>query len=216
MTEPKRPLFQDIAEGKPFKKITPKNRQDASDWFRKKALEVNRVDINKFYSKEPQRHEANITARSIGKMYTFFYDAKHKDDLPYWDKFPLIFPVEFYADRFLGINFHYLSPFFRAKLMDALYTLINNKKYDYTTKLKISYEILKAASQFAYFRPCLKMYLKTHVKSQFMYISPEEWDMALMLPTERFQKKNKEFVWEESRKMVEKAANKRSQRQNAP
>jgi hypothetical protein len=57
-----------------------------------------------------------------------------------------------YADGFLGINLHYISPLLRAKLMDALYSTINNKNYNDTTSLQISYDILKSAAQFRLFK----------------------------------------------------------------
>jgi hypothetical protein len=67
-----------------------------------------------------------IDEKSIGKMYTFFYDPKHKETLPYYDLFPLIFVVGPAAGGFLGINLHYLPPVLRAKLMDSLYQILNN------------------------------------------------------------------------------------------
>ena len=30
----------------------------------------------------------------IGKMYFFYYDPKTKDSLPYYDRFPLVIPIE--------------------------------------------------------------------------------------------------------------------------
>jgi hypothetical protein len=86
--------------------------------------------------------------------------------------------------------------------MDALYTITNNKKYDETTKLRISYDILNAASKFKFFRPTIKRYLSEKVKSRFLYINPTEWDIAIFLPVERFQKASKETVWNESRKSI--------------
>ena len=65
---------------------------------------------------------------SIGKMYMFYYDAKTKDKLPYWDRFPLIFVLDVRPDRFWGVNLHYLPPLYRAKLMNALYKIQNNGK----------------------------------------------------------------------------------------
>ena len=130
------------------------------------------------------------------------YDAKTKDKLPYWDMFPLIFPIEYYGDSMLGINLHYLPPVLRAQLMNALFTTLNNDKYNKTTRLQISYSILKGASRFGYFKPCIKKYLFSHIRSPFIYISPDEWDIALMLPTQRFQKATSEKVWSDSRKKV--------------
>jgi hypothetical protein len=40
----------------------------------------------------------------------------------------------------------------RAILMDACIQLVNNKKYDETTKLEISYQILKSMAKLKYFK----------------------------------------------------------------
>ena len=40
----------------------------------------------------------------IGRMYFYYYDPKTKDSLPYYDKFPLVIPIERYPDGFLGLN----------------------------------------------------------------------------------------------------------------
>jgi len=142
------------------------------------------------------------TRPAMGKMYAFFYDPKHKKTLPYYDRFPLIFKIENVPNGFMGINLHYLPPPLRAKLMDALYNLTTNNRYDETTKLRMSYEILNSASKYRYFKPTLKMYLNAHVKSRFLEVSSVEWDMALFLPTERFVKANKSAVWKDSRAAI--------------
>jgi hypothetical protein len=80
--------------------------------------------------------------------------------------------------------------------MDALYK--NLSKVDNNSRLLINYQILKRASKYRYFKPCVKRYLFNHVVSSFMKINSSEWDIALMLPTERFQKQKKTAVWSES------------------
>lgn len=138
-------------------------------------------------------------------MYMFFYDPKHKKTLPYYDTFPLIFPFKKTNKGFLGINLHYLPLTMRAKLMDALYEITNNDRYDKSTKLQISYNILNSASRFKFFRPCIKQYLSNHVKSRFVNIQASDWDTALWLPVERFKKQSKDQVWKDSRKIIKKA-----------
>ena len=86
--------------------------------------------------------------------------------------------------------------------MDALYDTVTNEKYDETTKLKISYDVLNNAAKFRFFAPTIKMYLREHVRSKFMYVHPAEWDMALWLPTERFEKANKNIVWDDSKQKI--------------
>jgi hypothetical protein len=137
-----------------------------------------------------------------GMMYTFAYDPKYKDTLPYYDRFPLIFPINKTKGGFMGINFHYLPPRMRAQLMDALYGITNNKRYDETTRLSLSYDLLNSAAKFRFFKPALKQYLNRQMKSRFIFINPTEWDIALFLPLAQFEKASKQKVYADSRRMV--------------
>jgi hypothetical protein len=143
-----------------------------------------------------------VNSPRIGQMYMFTYDPKHKDTLPYYDRFPLVFPFRKVQGGFLGLNMHYLPLPYRAKLMDSLYTISNNTLYNETTRLKLNYDLLNGASQFRYFKPTVKHYLTDHLMSRFMYIFPAEWDVALFLPLEKFQKASKQKVWADSRKII--------------
>lgn len=166
------------------------------DYFRDKALEtqLSRSPGKIIESASAKAHA--VTKPTPGKMLMFQYDAKYKDVLPYWDKFPVIFPIELYKDSYLGINMHYLPPVHRIRLMDALYENVNNKKYDETTKLKINYQILNSAAKFRYFKPCIKKYLYSHVKSQLVEVPIDEWDYVCFLPIARFQKASQRKVWD--------------------
>jgi poly-gamma-glutamate capsule biosynthesis protein CapA/YwtB (metallophosphatase superfamily) len=93
----------------------------------------------------------------------------------------------------------------RAKLMDALYSTLTNKNYDATTRVKISYSILQSASKYRYYKPTLKKYLRTHVRSQFLEINVNEWDIALFLPTESFRKADARKVHEDSIRKISRA-----------
>jgi hypothetical protein len=173
----------------------PARTQAARTWFR---------DTAKTTSIEPftlmKEDKTMLTNRAaIGSMYLFQYDPKHKKTLPFYDTFPLIFKVDNTPNGFLGINLHYLPYKFRAILMDNLYELTTNSKYDATTKLKISYDILKSASRYKYFRPTVKQYLNKHVRSRFLRIQSTDWDTALFLPLERFEKASKSQVWKDSK-----------------
>lgn len=194
-------VFQAIAkEGKAIG-LKPANH-DSRDWYRDRALEVKRVNVQSLVKENRAWATSTMSPKSIGKMYMFFYDPKHKDTLPFYDQFPLIFPIIMHDDGFTGINLHYLPVIFRAKLMDALYESINNDKYDETTRIKMNYQILNAVQRFKYFRPCIKRYLHDHVRSRFLEVPPESWDSALMLPTQRFKKATSEQVWRDSRAKI--------------
>jgi hypothetical protein len=125
---------------------------------------------------------------TIGKMFLFQYYPKHIDKLPYHDRLPLIFPIDVINNGIMGINLHYLPLEPRAALMDALYTLSSDRNYDEQTRLRITYNVLKSAASFSLFKPCVKKYLFSHVRSPFYEVSSFEWDIALFLPVEMFAK----------------------------
>lgn len=177
----------------------PARSSTAREWFRDKAKSLGKVSDRKILTDDTDRLK-NRTA--IGKMYFFVYDAKHKATLPYYDKFPLIFPVDRVPGGFTGINFHYLPLPLRAQLMDALYDITNNNRYDETTKLKLSYGVLKGAEKFKLFQPTFKRYLNSRVRSRFVLIEPSEWDIALWLQSEQFVGASKTKVWADSRKII--------------
>jgi hypothetical protein len=141
----------------------------------------------------------------MGSLYLFAYDPKFRETLPYYDTFPLVIPfktatVRSVSDKlgFYGLNFHYLPLKLRAVLMDALYSTLSNEKFDATTKFNLSYRLLNGVSQFKYFKPCVKHYLMPQVRSQFLYIAPSEWNIALFLPLARFEKASQARVWTDS------------------
>jgi hypothetical protein len=116
----------------------------------------------------------------------FGYDAKMKDVLPFYDKFPVVFPFSRDATSFTGINLHYLPFMYRAKLMDSLYQIVTDQKFNEKTRLNLSYRLLASSSRYKYFEPCVKKYLYSHVQTKFLQVPSNEWDIALFLPLERF------------------------------
>jgi hypothetical protein len=136
----------------------------------------------------------------IGKMYFYFYDPKTKDSMPYYDRFPLVLPIEQYNDGFLGLNLHYIHPKQRIVLLDKLSDYASNNKFDKTTKLRLSYAALASASKIFEAQPCIKRYLYSHVQSRFLQISADEWDIACLLPMESFVGASTSKVYADSRK----------------
>jgi hypothetical protein len=193
--KPQESVFQKISRNKPVN-ILLKQVKIARQWFRDQAMAITKVQPNQMFKGTSKKLVGHINYDSIGSMYFYNYDPKTKDKLPYYDMYPMIFVLDVYPDGWLGINLHYLPPYYRAKLMDALYsiTMIQDEKQ----QLAASYQLLKGASRFKYFRPCLKRYLVGHVKSKILYIEPKEWDMALMLPLQKFVKSSEENVWADS------------------
>ncbi len=176
----------------------PARTDSARAWYRDRAR-TTRIQPQTLIKSDRERLTSRVM---IGRMYHFFYDPKHKKTLPYYDRFPLIFPFKRVRGGFLGINLHYLPLRLRAKLMDELYGLTRDNRYDEDTRLKISYNVLNGAAKYKYFKPCVKHYLTPHVKSRFLEVYAAEWDIALFLPTERFVGAGKGAVHADSRKMI--------------
>ena len=136
----------------------------------------------------------------IGRMYFYYYDPKTKDSLPYYDRFPLVIPIERYSDGFLGLNLHYIHPKQRIILLDKLSDTATNRRFDEKTKLRLSYQYLATASTAFQAMPCIKRYLFNHLTSRFLEIPADEWDIAALLPVEQFEKASTSKVWSDSRK----------------
>lgn len=192
-------IFSQLLTRAAEQRIIPNKTKEAREWFRNKASNYRKggLDKNRFFS-------GSVLSNSVipGRMFMFTYDAKHKDTLPYWDAFPLIFVINTFPGGFDGLNLHYLQPMLRARLMDALYENLNNSRFDDTTRIMVNYGVLKSASNLSLFKPCYKSYLYSQVRSRFIYVEPKEWDIAMFLPLQNFQKATAQQVWRESANAV--------------
>lgn len=174
-------------------------RQSAT-WFQQQVLLLQKQNIT---PSKLMRSQDDLTARIVpGNMYMFFYDAKHKDTLPYWDRFPLVFPYKKTEDGFMGLNMHYLPYQLRFQLLDRLSYFKNNTRWDETTKLKYSWDLINGVSKYKAAEPCIKRYLTAHVRSSFKKVNSPDWAAAMMLPVESFVGANKQTVWQESKRQI--------------
>lgn len=166
-------------------------------WFYERARRTNVTSASfmREYTRDAMR---TTTQLAPGHLYCFNYDPKHKETLPYYDNFPMIFLTEIRSDGFSGINLHYLPYRQRAFLMDALYDLENNASIPANKKLNISYGILRQSAGHKAFAPCYKRYLRKHVRSRLLKIQYEEWHVAVFLPLQSFAKADQKKVWADS------------------
>lgn len=167
-------------------------------WFQQQATLLSRANID---PKRLFREQKQTTRITPGKLYMFYYDPKHKDTLPYYDRLPLVFPYAKTPDGFMGLNMHYLPHFMRIQLMTRLMQFANNKKMDETTRIKYSWNLIQGVSKFRSAEPCIKRYLSEHVQTPFLEIPAQDWHTAMMLPVERFVGANKKVVWGDSVKL---------------
>jgi len=162
----------------------------ARKWMQAQAAKLSGVTPDQMMKANPQNlmnSTHSIRQTTFGRMIMYYYDPKWKHKLPYYDRFPVIFVVEFAKGGFYGLNMHYLPPYLRAKLFDAMYQQLIYGD-DEKRRLRISYQILKSSSNLMAFKPCFKHYLYNHVRSRYMVIDPSEWDTVLFLPLARFER----------------------------
>ena len=177
---------------------TKTHNQNPLNWYADNAKRLKRIK-----PKHLMRDKDNLTAKAlIGRMYMFNYNPKTKEKLPYYDRFPLVIPIEPYSDGFLGLNFHYLKPKYRLVLLTKLMQLATDKNLSENSKIKATYTLLSKSTKYKWFKPTLKRYLNSHVQSKYLKILPSDWQLAIFLPVERFVKSGKKKVWAESGRMV--------------
>ena len=183
----------------------PVKERMAVTWFRQIAEEAMiglAKEVVPQYIKIDAAQRGTLTGRLIpGRLYFFMYNPKHKGTLPYYDTFPLVLPIQRFSDGFLAINFHYLRPPERAILFDEIKIFANDRTLGPMTKIKIKYDMMRGFTRFKRAKPCLKRYLTTYMKSQFIPVGTDEWATALFLPVEQFRKRNKQAVWAESKEI---------------
>jgi hypothetical protein len=178
--------------------ITSTRTEDAKQWFRKEASSVKRINPESIIKQSP----TTSSTSAIGKMFLFGYLPKYEKTLPYYDRFPLVFPFAKVPDGFYGINMHYLPPPMRAILMDGLYDYVIDSPLDANVKLKMTYRMLESASKLRFFKPCVKHYLNSQVQTDMAQVPASLWDIALFLPLERFSKASKTRVHTDSRMAI--------------
>ena len=178
--------------------ITPRTKQ-SREWFKRRISSMRSVNRNAL-----MREEGVQTASQIkpGAMVMFFYDAKHKKTLPYYDAFPLTVLVDKASDGFYGLNLHYLPPALRAKFLDGLMDIASDNKFTDKTKFDVEYSYLKKSAGLKYFEPCFKHYLTSQMKSKFAVIPSHDWEIATFLGTASVQGASKSKVYSDSRKKI--------------
>lgn len=179
----------------------PTMSRQSMTWLNQKVAQLrNPSALVRPMTKETSRYTKPTDRQKflMGGLYFFVYDPKTKEELPYYDKFPLVMPLKRESDGFIGLNLHYLPIRYRIAFMKKLFQYAVYNDEDEIKRIRITYDILNSSSKFKEFRPCIKKYLYGHVKSRILAVEPQEWDIALYLPLQQFKKAPAKTVWQES------------------
>lgn len=194
-------VFAELLKKNASSGLIPTRMSEARLWAQSKATSLMKSPTS-VISRAPSSQVTTTPGRAIGSMVLFNYSATTAKDLPYWDAFPLVFPFSVDSTGMYGINMHYLPPAMRASLMDSLWKIASGPATNESTKLNLSYNILQSASRNQYFKPCVKHYLNRGLMSNLVVIPATEWNVALFLPLERFQKASSSKVHQDSRRII--------------
>lgn len=127
--------------------------------------------------------DQNINRRKVFPGHLCFFEYKAETlDLPYYDKYPLVYILKVSGGEFYGANLHYLTPKKRLIVVNKLE--------------KGQVDIPKVI---------IHKYLYKRCKSLFLDLAKQEWVTASALPVEDFVLMKgggkieypKEYVWEE-------------------
>ena len=183
----------DKLEAEAFRKGLTARSKEANDWFAKNVAKLGKIGPGKILSDDKLRKQAGA---SPGDMVMYTYNPKHKETLPYYDTFPLVLPLQGFSGGFVGMNFHYLSPMIRFRVLQQLQGFATNQKFDSTTKLDVSYARVGGIARI---KPTIKHYLTEKVTSNIMKVNAAEWNIAIFLKTASFKKASASKVWADSR-----------------
>ena len=171
--------------------------EDSLEWFRTNIRDI---------KLRPDRLMSGLSAVSSsglkqGKVYMFHYDAKWQEEIPYWDKYPIVIPLEQYKDGFLGINTHYIAPRHRTALLKPLLEELrgNTIEGDGDTRMEVDYNIIQYSNDLRFAKPCIKRYLTTHIGARIVEVPYQQWEAILMLPLAKFNV-NANTVYAESQR----------------
>ncbi len=160
--------------------------KQSRSWFRREIKEVSRRPFNKYQFIVGGKRDT-VRRLEIGKMYFFEYVAKYSgigdhvapsQQLPVFDRYPLVLPFTTAPNGFIGINLHYLPIRIRAWLLDQLMRTANEP----ANKLRINWQLLNNFSRANVAQYATHRYLLNHITSPFRLVRIEDYGNAIMMP----------------------------------
>lgn len=167
-----------------------------------KAAKSNSKSIKWFKQTVKDTIQSKTTTRPTpGKIYTFVYDAKYKNTLPYWDRFPLSVCFSVESEIWRSINLHYIPKKARMEFLEELLVEYTNSKsgnITKSTKLNIDWGKLRSFNR-KIAEHAVTSYRYDHIRSPIREVDPREWAKITALPMQQFMKNSKKYsarkVW---------------------
>ena len=170
-------------------------KKKSMQWYQAQIRKLGTINVNKIL-----REGEKVNTIFPGDMYLFKYDPKTKDQLPYYDIYPLVLPFRKMENGFLGINLHYMPYGVRMFTLKQLDAFVNNRRMDETTRVRLSWRLLESSVKFETAKVCVKHYISEQLETRLMKIPYPDWITASQLPVERFIGAQKATVWRDTRR----------------
>ena len=176
-------------------KVRAGDTDRSATWYRS---QVNRIASGKTAGQ--LFREGKLQGRpSVGRLNLFGYNPKLRAKLPYYDIFPLVLPLEPTKGGFMGMNFHYLPPLLRFRLLERMQARASDRRFDSNTKFEVNYDDVKSIK---IVKPTIKKYLYAYCQTGFLRINADDAAVAIYLPVQRFKKAPEATVYADSRKFL--------------
>lgn len=130
-----------------------------------------------------------------GGMYTYFYDPKYKEKLPYYDNHPLVIILDQAEGGWYGANLHYLPPSLRLELLMDL-------GFGKSFKNVNLQQVRRKLENSDLTRPCIRRYLSRQVRGNLYGVPKTEWEIVIQMPFEAFVKESSRSIWRKSRSKI--------------
>lgn len=198
--------------------------KDALAYFQRRVTKDVRVKASQIIDDPAsyKNHKAKGTKTMIGKLYLFEYAAENPGDeeTGLYDRFPLVF---FFNTKktsdgktlMYGLNVHYLTPSQRAMLYQRLMTFKTSKKWTPEVKLKLEWDLIKAAAGTDVAYKAVHSYRVDRIQSRMIEIVPDDWQITIFLQIQKWLKAKshkKETQTDARRKIYKSAISKQNRR----
>ena len=168
-------LFQEIKE-------SAEGRELSIKWYqnRIKLLGVSSLRNPRNLIHDEEGHGIARARPGYGELNLFGYFPEKPDRLSYYDLFPIVLPLVRHRNGFTGLNFHYLPPVLRVKLLTILAEAYGDEP---TQRINVTYFMIR---QMRLIKPIIRRYIRTQVQTLYLRIPLDDMLIGILLPVQQF------------------------------
>ena len=168
-------LFQEIKESAEGRELSIKWYQNRIKLLGGSSLRNPRNLIH-----DEEGHGIARARPGYGELNLFGYFPEKPDRLSYYDLFPIVLPLVRHRNGFTGLNFHYLPPVLRVKLLTILAEAYGDEP---TQRINVTYFMIR---QMRLIKPIIRRYIRTQVQTLYLRIPLDDMLIGILLPVQQF------------------------------